>query len=506
MSNTHAEEGKNRLIFNVFVGWGSYLVFIIVGFILPRMMDEHLGKELLGVWDFSWSIVNYIAISNIGLGAQTNRFVAEYLSIDRIDLVSEIVSTSFILQCLVSLIVLTATTLIVLNIGLVFSDSELEHTAQYTILFLGLSLAVQMLFDTAKGVLTGYHRWDLNSGINAASRVISMVLMIAAMYLDYGLVGIAVAYLIAIVITEVTRQLISIKIAKNTSHSIRLFKKKLAKKMFVYGLKGVVLSLPHLILIQSTNIVIGYTLGAASLAEFARPLALVKFIHSFINRYSFALTPIAGSLTKIRDSEEIKELILRSSRWGFSLTVPFIVFLVVSGDNLIRVWMGEDYVRSSVIIVLALGQFLVISNEPSLRILMGLNKHGKFSIYNIILVISLYIVVLSVVFSTGGPTLTNLAIAISLPLAIGYGVFQPIFTCSVLNVSKMEYLRYVAISPLIIGSIFFVILTLIDTYIANEYTLLGLDVVIGGVSLIIMYWFLLFDKENKQKIMNILHR
>ena len=505
MSSSHAERGKQRIFFNVVVGWGSYLIFIISGFILPRLMDEYLGKELLGVWDFSWSIVNYIAISNVGLGAQTSRFISEYVSLERKDLVAESISTSFLLQLAVTAFVVGATLFISSNIDFVFKENlELIYTAKYTILFLGLSLAVQMLFDTSKGVLMGHHRWDINSGVNAGSRVLSMLLMIIAMFNGHGLIGISVAYFTGVTISELVRLYFSFR-EVDAKIIVSKFNSRIAKKMFLYGVKGLTIALPQLILIQTANILVGYSMGASSLAEFARPLALIKFLQSFINRYSFVLTPIASAMTKQKDSTEIYDLVMSSARWGYSLTIPAIVFFVVSGDTLIRVWMGEDYVQSDLLLILAVGHMLLIANEPTLRVLMGLNRHGKYAIYNTILVLLSYafLLVLTVNYEI---SLTTIATALCIPLTIGYGIFQPIYTCKVLNIKIYDFFKSAFLLPVIIGAIFFIVLKVLNRNFMNDYAIIAADIFIGGVVILLLYWVFLLDKDAKQKIVKKITR
>ncbi|MHC5062326.1 MAG: hypothetical protein ACYTFK_14830, partial [Planctomycetota bacterium] len=47
--------GRDRLVSNVIFNWAAYSVFIVAGFIMPRLIDRRLGQELLGIWDFAWS-------------------------------------------------------------------------------------------------------------------------------------------------------------------------------------------------------------------------------------------------------------------------------------------------------------------------------------------------------------------------------------------------------------------------------------------------------------------
>ena len=44
-------------------------MFIVAGFLMPRMMDYYVGQRLLGVWDLGWSIVSYFELAQIGVGS-----------------------------------------------------------------------------------------------------------------------------------------------------------------------------------------------------------------------------------------------------------------------------------------------------------------------------------------------------------------------------------------------------------------------------------------------------
>jgi O-antigen/teichoic acid export membrane protein len=65
--------GRSRLVSNVLFTWGGQMVFFVSGFIMPRMIDRALGKEVLGVWDFSWSLVAYFRFVDMGVTASVNR-------------------------------------------------------------------------------------------------------------------------------------------------------------------------------------------------------------------------------------------------------------------------------------------------------------------------------------------------------------------------------------------------------------------------------------------------
>ena len=63
------------------------------------------------------------------------------------------------------------------------------EAAGLVVLFLGLGLAVQMVFDACRGIITGSHKWTVHNAINAGSYSVSSVLMIIAFCLAAYLMG-----------------------------------------------------------------------------------------------------------------------------------------------------------------------------------------------------------------------------------------------------------------------------------------------------------------------------
>jgi O-antigen/teichoic acid export membrane protein len=70
--------GRSQLVSNVLFTWGGQMVFFASGFIMPRMIKEKLGTDVLGVWDFSWALIAYFRFVDMGVTASVNKYVAQY--------------------------------------------------------------------------------------------------------------------------------------------------------------------------------------------------------------------------------------------------------------------------------------------------------------------------------------------------------------------------------------------------------------------------------------------
>jgi len=72
-----ADDGRERFGRNVAFAWGGYMVNVISGFLVPRLISDQLGQVTLGVWDFAWSFVSYFGLVQLGRGGSISRYKVE---------------------------------------------------------------------------------------------------------------------------------------------------------------------------------------------------------------------------------------------------------------------------------------------------------------------------------------------------------------------------------------------------------------------------------------------
>ena len=77
--------GRDRMAWNIMASWGGHAVFVVAGFLMPRLIDEHLGQSSLGIWDFSWSIVSYFVLAQVGVGSSVNRYISKFRTAGDVD-------------------------------------------------------------------------------------------------------------------------------------------------------------------------------------------------------------------------------------------------------------------------------------------------------------------------------------------------------------------------------------------------------------------------------------
>ena len=183
--------GKDRLVGNVIYSWLAHFVLIVSGFIMPRVIDHQLGQDLLGVWDFAWSLVSYFGLVQAGVGSSVNRYVARYRAASDIAGINRIVSSATFILVLAGLLVLVLTIAVSLLLPSLFGDRLGDNLsdAQWVVFFLGISLVAQIAITAFNGVLTGCHKWGIHNFIKSGGHLAIVIGMIFILLRGGGLPG-----------------------------------------------------------------------------------------------------------------------------------------------------------------------------------------------------------------------------------------------------------------------------------------------------------------------------
>lgn len=493
--------GRTRLVSNVITSWVAQLLIIITGFFLPRVIDTQLGQVSLGIWDFAWSIVSYVNLAQLGVGSALNRYVAKYRAEGNETALDTSISTTMAIQWLISAVVAIAVLLIAYLIPTLFG-ARLEgeaDTAQGVFLFLGLSVVLLLLADTSRGVLTGYHRWDLFNAINSATQILGTLSMIAVMMSGGGLVQVAIAYLVVMGFQAAARSIAARRVSRNFRFKKAALSGDFAKEIFGYGIRSIAINIPGLIMMQGAYIAVVSLLGPAALAILARPFALQHYIESFISRFTYVLTPMAESVLSLEGKEELQKFTMSSSTYGFAFAIPAITVLGVFGDLIVELWMGPDYVNQTVIWIIAGMGLLSSFHGPVLRIIIGLDLHG-IAARNSLLFTAIFLTC-SILLgrSMGWFSLEFFAGMIALNTVLVNGVYIPIYACRKLGIRLSRFLGALFSPPIVQTLLLSLLLAVINyAYDPSPFEAL-VFVCIYGSAVLLIYIVSLLPADLRQE-------
>ena len=496
--------GQDRFAWNLLVSWASQIVLVFSGFVMPRLVDDKVGQELLGVWDFGWSFVSYLTLVGLGMGACFNRYIAKHRSAGDFVSLNHVANSAVFVQSIFSIVTIICTVSFYFLLPIFFKDALQQNTsnAQWVVLFLGLSVAVRMISGSASGLLTGYHRWDIHNVLHAGDSVFSLILMIIALYLtDFSVAGMAFGYLASTIIFESLRFVFVSKICKEFNFNLCMANWGTCKEMLIFGIKSMLSNIPPIILLQTISIMLVSAIGPAALAIFARPMALTKQVKLFMTKFTLMLTPTTGSMQGTGDIVAIRALFVNTTKLSFAFTLPCLGFLFIYGDVILQYWMGSEYAVAPLVMILALGQLLPMGQDTSIRILMGMNQHGRISVFAFIAIFVLFTIGL-VFTGVNDWELTTAALLFVIPMSIVYGLVVPIYTCRELQLSWLNYVQSSLIKPLAYIAPFLGLLYWSrQAFNANDMTTALLAFSVAGIFTLVIYFIYLVPDKLQQKLL-----
>jgi O-antigen/teichoic acid export membrane protein len=470
---------------------------------MPRLVDHELGQFSLGIWDFCWSIVSYLHMSSLGIGSSINRYVARFRAAKDYESLSDSVSSVAVVQIGIAAFIAFATAAFVWFIPVNFAErlGPEVSAAQSVVGLLGGALAVQQLFDSSRGVMTGCHRWDLHNMVNVGSQFVASLGMIAVLLGGGGLEGMAWSYFVVTIGAELFRFRLARRVCPELQFDLRRATWSRAKEMATFGLKTVLLAGPGIVLAQTTSLLVVSTLGPAALAVIARPGALVRHTAIFVDKFGFVLTPTVGSLQQLGDEEELRRFLLNSTRICVAFTLPVVAMLAINGDLILQYWMGASYADHTVIAILAGVYFLYGGQSPVLRVMTGMNLHGRVGVAGLITV-ALGLAIGIAIINRIGWSLPAAALLATVPMAISNGLVIPWMSCRKLKLSYLRYLRFAFGMPLLLGSVFVGILLvgreLPGSHLLNSIVALGC----GALWLAGSYWRFLLSSRMRERLLH----
>lgn len=501
--------GRSRLVSNVLFSWAAHFVLIIAGFIMPRMIDHRLGQDLLGIWDFSWSLIGYFSLVQLGIGGSVSRYVARYRALGDTAAVNRAVSSAACMLSIVATVVVVLTVFLAWRVLPVWASSRLAGnlgTTRCVVLCLGLEVAVQVLFSCYSGVLTGCHRWKMYNSIQAGGYGLTVVGMIASLLLGGGLRSLALLHFAGAAGAFVCIAVAAHRVLPGLQVRLSLAKVIEAKGMFSFGLKSFVPQIGELLLNQTVAVLILAYLGPASLALYSRPRSLVHHIRVLISKMSSILIPSASSLQITNQTDEIRSVVVKGTRYAAYLTLPIVSVVAVMGGSILQLWMGPKYRMDLVPMMLAVGSAVVVILGPALSVIAGMNLHGLPGCIHFAgctaTVGAVWVGV--AIFKFG---IVGAAACASVPLMLIYTIYMPVYIAHHIGLPTLRFVRDAIGGPLLstlllIGSL----LGARQVFRGSPAVGLLVGCVISAVLLTPVYWYCAIPASLKTRILAALGR
>jgi len=475
---------------NIIANWLWYFLVLLSGFVIPRFIDRYQGQELLGIWDFGWTLVFHTSLLTLGIASAVNRYVARYRINRNWKTLNATISSCLAIISISAIIgVFTAVgfTLCVPYL-LPNTEPELIKTAQWVVLLLCITAALQLPGSIFNAIITGYERFDILNLIRGVQDLIIMLGMMTVLIMGYGIIELAYVVFACQLMGNLTKVLASYQLCPTLHISPKRCRLTVIKEMILFGGKTVIQNLSRTALYQVNSILVAVFLGPATLAVYTRQRSLVMHTSKFVKQYAQVFIPKSSTFDANNNKKALQTLLIQSSKYGLYITLPIMAVMFVMGGPLLEVWMGPDYKAPLVLCILAISHLFSISQHSVYSILVGMGIHGRPALYD--LVAAVFSIVLGfIILGIWQSNMAGAAIAVAIPVFLSGGVAMPLYACRQLKLPVWQYMTAIIPGPIAATAPIAVSL-LISRLTLNHHPFrsLGIGLIFSVFIMLFIYW------------------
>lgn len=441
---------RSRLIVNAAANWLGTLAQMAAVFVISPVLVHRLGDQRYGVWAIVESILAYLTLFDLGIGAAVVRYIARFEGARDLQNINRTFSASLCLFAIAGLGVLAVASIVLWPAwDLIPVPREYNSEAWWQLALLSFNLAVGLPLGVFAAVLDGLQRYAAKSAVRTGLLVVRSIALVWVVTHGGGLLYIALAVTIVALVEHGLLAILAFRFLPGLRFASRLVDSSAMRMIGGYSIDAFLAMIAGRISFQTDAIVIGAFLPLSQITFFAIPARLVEHAKGALRSITTVLTPHISRLEGQNDLEAIRRVFIKGTRYVLWLMVPVQIGLWTLGKPFLTLWIGPEHAERGypVLAILALPLALALSQSVSGRILYGIGKLKFFSRMLLVeaglnLLLSLILVrPFGIVGVAWGTALPNLL----LNLCVGA------YTCQVLGVGVPMYLRSSFVEPCLAG-------------------------------------------------------
>jgi O-antigen/teichoic acid export membrane protein len=505
---------SRRLVRNTFFNVLMLMSNAIVGFLLIGFFLGQLGKARYGVWALIGDLFRYRSLLGLGLNSAINRRIPMYLARDDEDGIRRVVSTALFFFSMIAVVLVLLSGVFAVWIGDWFKiQPELVRTASALVLVVGIGFALSTPLQLTTAVLSGLQRYDMVSITTVIVLAVRTILTIVLLLRGYGLLTLGLIYGSSEIVARGVQHILARRLLPRGYVSWQYVDRTLLREMLFYGINTFLYAMGALIVFRASIMITGIFLGTEEVAQLNAVAAALLLLWQGLEAFTAAIKPAVSDLDTRDDHARVRQIAFLTQKYSLLIIIPASLFLVVMGREFLTVYVGPKLgdpalVRymATVLAVLTVGYFFVLSQHSNFLVLAGRGEHKVFGILTAVeAILCVGIAVVSTyVFKLG---LLGIAWSNLLPMALVAGIIIPIYFNHKMKISAWDSLRNVW-WPAFLGAAPGVAVIVIWKQVAPPASWAGLFAVVAaaGATTVLFGWFLGMDAAEHQRLLSVFRR
>ena len=419
---------KALAIRGVISNWLGRVCAIVVAFVLTPVLVRGLGAEVYGVWAFLMSLISYYGLLELGFRNAGIKYISQYDAVGDHESISRILATNMGVNLLVGAVALAASFGVAGVFPYLMQVDELNVAAVRTVVVLtGASAAITICGQIFGVVLAAKQRFDLVNLLGVGNSGLTAAALIGIVFAGGGLVEMGVAVLCVTAMTQVAQVCLAVRLLP-VRFRLTQFSWATLKMILGFSLLDVTIKTAKLLTSYAGDIMVGVCLGPIAVTYYSIANGLTRHVRKLARGVASVAVPVASQLDAQGRNEDLREMLLVSTRCLSGMAAALAVVVIAFGQPLIDLWIEPGYGRLvfPLLCLLMIARSVSMSTSALHAMLVGM---GRLRVLSILGVVEGAIVV-------GGGTLlisiyglSGMAWALLIAQVLVAGIGTPLYGC-----------------------------------------------------------------------------
>ncbi|MCB9832499.1 MAG: oligosaccharide flippase family protein [Planctomycetes bacterium] len=331
---------------NIGAQWFRQVIFIVVGVIVPPLMNAYLGKATYGAWELVMSTTGLMKILALGVPLATVRTIAARAAKKDQAGLDRTIGTSMAIFIAIGLLALVAGGGLYLffewNYVPRIEDPADVGPARIAFAIITVQVALSFAMQLPYSILAGHHDFMRQNRIMIMILLIRSALIVTTLLNGGSLMLLAVIELFATTLEFLIPWRSLRRFYPHLSLSPRNFDRAEMKDIFSFGGYVVLLHIGIRLAFQTDSLVIGKWMTPEAVNEYARANTFLIYLIELMIGVGGVIMPMAARLQAEDRLRELESVFLKWSKITFSLGLLVGLYLLVLGPEFVAWWMHDD--------------------------------------------------------------------------------------------------------------------------------------------------------------------
>jgi O-antigen/teichoic acid export membrane protein len=387
-----------RWIIIIATSYLRYVVMMVVVFFLTPFIISRIGVDQFGLWSLIFSILALFGLMDLGFATAANKYVGELHGRGDHSARNEVLGTLFIVYVGLGLILLV----VVAGVSAKAGDwlglaPDMQQSFLLGLWMLGGVVAINLPLNLFRAILHGTGHMTLINGIDVAMQLLNAAIVVGLLNMGYGITALIFASTLTMVLGPIICTVLAYRLTPELSVSPQLFARGRLRELLGFSFYFFLANIALLVILRIDPIIIKAFLPLSAVAVYAIGAKIAEYSYYLNKQFSNGLMPLVAQSSGSGDHGMIDRVLMDGTRFGMSIALPFLGLLFFYADDVILLWVGEEFVGAVPVLRLLLCAVLFTALQLNAANVLAMTGHHRF-----------------VAFAMAGSALLNLVLSLSL--------------------------------------------------------------------------------------------